>query len=79
MLLIMISDQYPNYYKVIEVDAGYFDSLDILTFFLLSQQYRYNERLLYMKFCLGDPGVYKPSVQTDQPLRFLIAFLIDCS
>ena len=26
----MISDQYPNYYKAIEIYTGYFDSLDIM-------------------------------------------------
>ena len=46
MLLIMIPDQYPNYYKVLEVYTGYFDSLDINDTFLLSQQCRNNERLL---------------------------------
>ena len=30
MLLIMISDQYPYYYKVLEIYIGYFDSLDIM-------------------------------------------------
>ena len=30
MLLIMVPDQYPNYYKVLENYTGYFDSLDIM-------------------------------------------------
>ena len=30
MLLIMIPDQYLNYYKVLEICTGYFDSLDIM-------------------------------------------------
>ena len=42
-------DQYPNYYTVLEMYTGYFDSLDIDTFFL-SQQYRNNERLLYFQY-----------------------------
>ena len=46
MLLILISDQYPNYYKALEIYTGYFDSLDIVILFILSQQYRNNERLL---------------------------------
>ena len=46
MLLIMIPDQYPNYYKVLEIYTGYFDSLDIMILFFLSQQYRTNEGLL---------------------------------
>ena len=29
----MISDQYPNYYKALEVYTGYFDSLDIVILF----------------------------------------------
>ena len=29
MLLIMIPDQYPNYYKVLEIYTGCFDSVDI--------------------------------------------------
>ena len=29
----MIPDQYPNYYKVLEIYSGYFDSLDIMTLF----------------------------------------------
>ena len=33
MLLIMISDQYPNYYKAVEVYTGYIDSLDIVILF----------------------------------------------
>ena len=41
MLLIMIPDQYPNYYKTLEIYTGYYDT------FILSQQYRNNERLLY--------------------------------
>ena len=28
MLLVMIPDQYPNYYKALEIYTGYFDSLD---------------------------------------------------
>ena len=28
MLLIMIPDRYPNYYKALEIYTGYFDSLD---------------------------------------------------
>ena len=43
----MIPDQYPNYYKPLEIHIGYFDSLDIMIIFFLSQQYRNNERLLY--------------------------------
>ena len=35
MLLIMISDQYPNYNKAVEVCTGYFDNLDIVIFFFL--------------------------------------------
>ena len=48
MLLIMTPDQYPNYYKVLEICTGYFDSLDIMILFFLSQQYCNNERLLYL-------------------------------
>ena len=33
MLLIMIPDQYPNYYKVLEIYTAYFDSLDIMILF----------------------------------------------
>ena len=33
MLFIMISDQYPNYYKALEIFTGYFDSLDIMILF----------------------------------------------
>ena len=33
MLLITISDQYPNCYKAVEVYNGYFDSLDIMILF----------------------------------------------
>ena len=33
MLLIMIPDQYPNYYKVLEIHTGYFDSLDTVILF----------------------------------------------
>ena len=33
MLLIMIHDQYTNYYKVLEIYPGYFDSLDIVILF----------------------------------------------
>ena len=29
----MILDQYPNYYKVLEIYTGYFDSLDIMILF----------------------------------------------
>ena len=29
----MTSDQYPKYYKAVEVDPGHFDSLDILILF----------------------------------------------
>ena len=43
MLLIMIPDQYLNYYKVLEIYTGYFDSLNIMILF----SYRNNERLLY--------------------------------
>ena len=46
MLFIMIPDQYPNYYKVLEIYAGYFNSLDTMILFFSSQQYRNNERLL---------------------------------
>ena len=28
----MIPDQYPNYYKALEIYTGYFDSLDIILF-----------------------------------------------
>ena len=28
MLLIMMPDQYPNYYKALQIYSGYFDSLD---------------------------------------------------
>ena len=35
-------------YKVLEIYTGYFDSLDIVILVLLSQQYRNNERLLYV-------------------------------
>ena len=51
MLLIMIPDQYPNYYmyKALQIYTGYFDSLDYDTFFL-SQQYRNNERPPYLTF-----------------------------
>ena len=42
----MISGQYANFYKALEIDAGYFDTLDIMIFFFLSQQYRNNEKLL---------------------------------
>ena len=48
MLFIMIPDQYPNYYKALEIYPGYFDSLDNIDAFVLSQQYRNNERLLYV-------------------------------
>ena len=46
MLFIAIPDQYPNYYirnlyGIIQ-HSGYYDT------FFLSQQYRNNERLLYM-------------------------------
>ena len=33
MLLIVIPDQYPNYYKALEIYTGYFDSLDIMILF----------------------------------------------
>ena len=33
MLRIMIRDQYPNCYKVLEIYTGYFDSLDIMILF----------------------------------------------
>ena len=33
MLLIMIPDQYPNYYKALEIYTGYFNSLDIMILF----------------------------------------------
>ena len=33
MLLITIPDQYPNYYKALEICTGYFDSLDIMILF----------------------------------------------
>ena len=33
MLLIMIPDQYPNYYKALEIYTGYFDGLDIMILF----------------------------------------------
>ena len=33
MLLIMITDQYSNYYKAWKIYTGYFDSLDIITLF----------------------------------------------
>ena len=46
MLLIMLQDQYPNFYKELEIYTGYFDSLDIMTPFFLFQQYRNNKRLL---------------------------------
>ena len=36
MLLITISDQYPNYYKALEICTEYFDSLDIMILFFLS-------------------------------------------
>ena len=36
MLLIMIPDQYPNYYKALEIYTGYFDSLDIVILFSYS-------------------------------------------
>ena len=49
MLLIMMPDQYPNYYNALEIYTGYFDSLDNMILFSLSQHYRNNERLLYMK------------------------------
>ena len=29
----MIPDQYPNYYKALEIYTGYFDSLDIIILF----------------------------------------------
>ena len=43
----MTPDQYPNYYKALKIYTGYFDSVDIMILFFLSQQYRNNERLLY--------------------------------
>ena len=33
MLLIMILDQYPNYYKTLKIYTGYFDSLDVMILF----------------------------------------------
>ena len=33
MLLIMILDQYSNYYKALEIYTGYFNSLDIMIVF----------------------------------------------
>ena len=45
----MIPDQYPNCYKVLEIYTGYFDSLDIMILFFLSQRYHNNERLLFNK------------------------------
>ena len=33
MLLSMIPDQYPNYYKALEIYTGYFDSLDKMILF----------------------------------------------
>ena len=29
----MIPDQYPNYYKALDIHTGYFDSLDIMILF----------------------------------------------
>ena len=44
----MIPDQHPNSYKALDIYTGYFDSLDIMILFFLSQQYHDNERLLYI-------------------------------
>ena len=52
MLLIMIPDQYLNHYKALEIYTGYFNSLDNMILFVLSQQYRNNERLLYLIYLL---------------------------
>ena len=48
MLLITIPDQYPNYYKILEIYTGYFDSLDIMILFSYpsTQQYRNNQDML---------------------------------
>ena len=35
MLLIMIPDQHPNYYKALQIYTGYFNSLDIMILFSL--------------------------------------------
>ena len=43
MQVIMIPNQYPNYYKALEIYTGYYDTC------FLSQQYRNIERLLYYK------------------------------
>ena len=44
MLLIMIPDQYPNYYKALEIYTRYFNILDnYYDTFFLSQQYCNNE------------------------------------
>ena len=36
ILLIMIPDQYPNYYIELEIYTGYFDSLDIMILFFFN-------------------------------------------
>ena len=35
MLLIMVPNQYPNYYKALEIYTGYFESLDNMILFLI--------------------------------------------
>ena len=41
-MLLIIPDQYPKYYKALEIYTGYFNSLDIM--------YGNNEGLLYLLY-----------------------------
>ena len=45
----MIPDQYPNYYKALEIYTGYFNSLDIMILLKKSLQYR-----LMRDYCTSD-------------------------
>ena len=54
-MLRMIPDQYPNYYKALEIYSGYFDSLDIMILFsypssiVITTEYCI---LLFASYCL---------------------------
>ena len=51
LLQLMSDNQYLKYYKALEIYTRYFNSLDIIILFFLSQQYHSNERLLYLQIC----------------------------
>ena len=56
MLVIMIPDQCPNYYKALEIytTCRYFNSLHIMTlFFFVIFLHRNYERLLYNTICVS--------------------------